>query len=413
MEENAADLISPAIKNYNLKELKIVLVRNDCLINSYLNGTSKHRLKNNGGIKEEIKSKTGSKVRKKTQFPETKSDYEINQQSKLYNEKFSAYSCDVCGDTFQSMRALMHHTRFHIKSNGITFICAICGNKFNTNDELINHKLFHNSEDHSFNCKKCKKSFTDHHNYMQHNAKHVDTGIYKCIECSYTFNLRKSYKNHITTHYLRHHKCHLCKEIFTQPKDLHRHKKNYHYPGYDCVECGKHVQTQRDLDEHMYIHTRVKAFQCLYCGKEYTKHEGLRYHMKKMHTKSTPYECTICSLGFYNSTRLKSHMIVHDMKKKYECNDCGRQFFHRISMIQHTRYHMNYMLYKCPVCKNTFATYQRLLLHTEEVHMKTRNYKCDLCKSSFISKRGYDRHLGTEKHINYASIAKLGFLNPK
>lgn len=67
MEENAADLISPAIKNYNLKELKIVLVRNDCLINSYLNGTSKYRLKNNGGIKEEIKSKTGSKVRKKTQ----------------------------------------------------------------------------------------------------------------------------------------------------------------------------------------------------------------------------------------------------------------------------------------------------------------------------------------------------------
>ncbi|XP_045540842.1 zinc finger protein 62-like [Papilio machaon] len=196
MEEDVTGLISLRRKNNhnnNLRELKIVLDRN--FVNSYLkrknNNISNNKLQNNDSINKEMQETNTkeSKMRKKMKFSDNdtyhnnKSDLETSQQSNVYEENFSAYYCDVCGDTFQTTRGLMHHKRFHIKSKGIVFTCALCGDTFENNLELINHKFVHDSEDHCFKCKQCKVAYTNHHDYMQHNAKHVDTdtGLYKCV----------------------------------------------------------------------------------------------------------------------------------------------------------------------------------------------------------------------------------------
>jgi KRAB domain-containing zinc finger protein len=57
-------------------------------------------------------------------------------------------------------------------------------------------------------------------------------------------------------------------------------------------------------------HDEAKPYECLECGKKFSKASHLRSHRRR-HFEVGAFECQVCQKRFYTPNKLKEHVRVH------------------------------------------------------------------------------------------------------
>ena len=81
-----------------------------------------------------------------------------------------------------------------------------------------------------------------------------------------------------------------------------------------------------------------KRFQCMKCGKELNTKNGLDYHMRT-HTGLSPFQCDLCFKRFKSSSLCSRHRQIHSSERKYTCEICSKSFAQKSNLSKHMDIH--------------------------------------------------------------------------
>ncbi|XP_032064373.1 zinc finger protein 420-like [Thamnophis elegans] len=176
--------------------------------------------------------------------------------------------------------------------------------------------------------------------------------------------------------------CMVCGKTFTRNTSLVCH--NMIHTGtrpFKCMECGKTFARNGHLISHKLIHTGEKPFKCMECGKAFTQKGNLISH-KMIHTGKRPYKCMECGKTFAQNGCLHRHKMIHTGGKPYKCMECGKTFSRNCDLLCHNRIHTGEKAYECMECGKTFAFSSSLGSH-KKVHTGEKPFKCMECGETF------------------------------
>jgi uncharacterized Zn-finger protein len=168
-----------------------------------------------------------------------------------------SYKClvDGCMKTFQHLTSLIMHGRC-VHSDERTFTCEICSKSFKTSSNLNVHiKMHKNQRDHP--CNMCTQSFFTSSHLKAHIRVHLNMTNYECAdpECGKTFIHLSSYKKHL---------------------NFHKGIKSHH-----CTVCERKFSQLCHLREHLKIHSNERSHICAICNKAFRRPDTLRIHQRR------------------------------------------------------------------------------------------------------------------------------------
>ncbi|XP_050407666.1 oocyte zinc finger protein XlCOF28 isoform X2 [Patella vulgata] len=135
----------------------------------------------------------------------------------------------------------------------------------------------------------------------------------------------------------------------------------------------------------------MKPLRCHLCTKGFDEEEKLKTHID-WHNKKKPHVCEFCNKSFVRLSRLTQHLRSHTGEKPYTCNICDKSFSIRANMLTHQRLHNGQLEYACSVCNKAFNTNFNLQTHVMTMHTSIHPYKCRLCDKSYTQKCNLEYH---------------------
>ncbi|CAH2234262.1 jg14217 [Pararge aegeria aegeria] len=247
----------------------------------------------------------------------------------------SSLSCKICFESLDDLNTLIDHlickhkinydrsTTVNLQSYKLAkenFPCPFCVEVFRYFSTLLNHVGKRHTDNKNI-CVHCGLAFRNLPNLRAHNARHHKVANFKCTLCDLQFTSN----NYLQTHLGRVHKnkivdCQECVEKFTSVYEMQRHKIDAHSTGHKCT----------------------------YCQKLFTRNSFMVNHIRRTHLKEKNVQCSICHDKFFDSQRLKGHMVKHYGERNFHCDLCGKRFLwkknlkgHMASHIKNTQYHKN------------------------------------------------------------------------
>ncbi|KAL0867603.1 hypothetical protein ABMA27_008364 [Loxostege sticticalis] len=137
--------------------------------------------------------------------------------------------------------------------------------------------------------------------------------------------------------------CGLCHKSFQKTMQLQNHMRNHRAERrFVCTYCNKAFSQSNNLRAHLRIHTNERPFKCNECGKAFTQVTNLNNHVR-LHTGERPFVCPEpgCNKAYAQVTNLNQHRKRHlngrPVESTYDCTICGEQFQQRNHMYTHRR----------------------------------------------------------------------------
>jgi len=263
--------------------------------------------------------------------------------------------CFGCKHVYRTLVEIRAHLAAYEKCSNSTWVCDECPKTFGAERSLRIHTLqVHQTE---LNCDKCAKNFgTDHKKFLRHLQRaHITEEkkkdrMYKCTECSRSFDYEKNLERHLAKHkegtlkegddqQEKEFVCDQCGKIYGNYKSWFYHVKS-HSVIYQCQTCPRGFKTPRGLKYHMALHTGIAAFHCGECGKAFITRDKLLLHQKSRHSNERPHACEWCGKGFLLAHKLAEHRRrVHTGEKPFKCNMCDQRFTDSSSLSHHRKRH--------------------------------------------------------------------------
>ncbi|XP_051515080.1 uncharacterized protein LOC127418541 [Myxocyprinus asiaticus] len=240
-------------------------------------------------------------------------------------------------------------------------------------ENLFQHLKTHTNEK-SYKCSFCGKSFAYLSYFKQHQNIHSGVGVHMCFECGKTFTTAGHLKQHQRIHTgEKPYKCSHCGKCFTLTEHLKRHKRTHTgEKPYKCSHCEKCFTLPEYLKRHTRIHNGEKPYKCLHCGMSFTLPDKQKRH-KRIHNGGKPYKYSHCGKTFTQSQSLKTHERIHTGVKPYRCSHCGKCFTQSVHLKTHERIHTRVKTYHCYSCGESFSAASTIQKHV------TKN--CSSCHS--------------------------------
>ena len=197
----------------------------------------------------------------------------------------SSYSCNICGEKLSRWKEIQEHSRIHGSKKLLK--CHICLKQgFPVLSKLREHLLTH-SEDQTYQCDLCEKSFHSLPHLTQHrkscSKKNPDHPCFSCDICHATFttgdamNLHKKNIHSLEDISKTSHKCSLCERTFQTLELLNAHKQ-YH-AGQRMSDVVSHDQFDNKLDDEMDAEQATGVtYACFKCGMEFELMKELIEH---------------------------------------------------------------------------------------------------------------------------------------
>lgn len=197
--------------------------------------------------------------------------------------------------------------------------------------------------------------------------------------------------------------CNICGKNFTRKDYLRKHLKRHHVSAkqsekLNCHICGKLVLR---LKRHMKtVHSKNKPFKCTECNQSYQFKCYLVQHVNEKHLgekrKRVSHLCVLCGKTVNSSTAMVYHMRVHNDENPFRCNFCPKKFNSSAHLKVHERSHTGEKPYKCEMCEKSFSTSNILKKHVR-THTGERPYKCQICGKAFAQSGVLKTHMVVHK----------------
>ncbi|XP_058472550.1 zinc finger protein Gfi-1b isoform X2 [Solea solea] len=160
---------------------------------------------------------------------------------------------------------------------------------------------------------------------------------------------------------------------------------------YHCITCDKVFSTPHGLEVHVRrSHSGTRPFGCSICRKTFGHAVSLEQHMN-VHSQEKSFECKMCGKSFKRSSTLSTHLLIHSDTRPYPCQFCGKRFHQKSDMKKHTYIHTGEKPHKCQVCGKAFSQSSNLITHSRK-HTGFKPFGCDICSKGFQRKVDLRRH---------------------
>ncbi|XP_064651996.1 zinc finger protein 708-like [Lineus longissimus] len=260
---------------------------------------------------------------KRTFVVEYKLKYHMREH---LNIRESKWECQQCGEKFCTEYRLKRHALCHSSTQ---FTCDVCGNLSSSARHLLIHKKMHTQEN-NYQCQVCLKTYQNSSGFRSHVQRKCgrDAYRYKCDKCMQCFFKEDSLKTHLLSHAKgrRTYVCGTCQKTYAQPRSLSKHCEASGHKALEvqvsCEVCQETFASGQELAEHVVSHTAEEldppppspeVIPCRQCGETFLTKFKLLSHITSEHTKA--YLCKICGERFKKSDGVRKHMKTMHSKK--------------------------------------------------------------------------------------------------
>ncbi|KTF97460.1 hypothetical protein cypCar_00031487 [Cyprinus carpio] len=161
----------------------------------------------------------------------------------------------------------------------------------------------------------------------------------------------------------------LAPAVFSTPHGLEVHVRRSHSGTrpFGCSICRKTFGHAVSLEQHMNVHSQERCFECKMCGKTFKRSSTLSTHLL-IHSDTRPYPCNYCGKRFHQKSDMKKHTYIHTGEKPHKCQVCGKAFSQSSNLITHSRKHTGFKPFGCDICSKGFQRKVDLRRHHESQH---------------------------------------------
>ncbi|XP_030381833.1 transcription factor grauzone [Scaptodrosophila lebanonensis] len=228
------------------------------------------------------------------------------------------FTCSICNKSLNSQDYLQTHIEtVHNKTahseKVLKHPCSKCDRTFSSERRLTNHLLKHETDQLEHSCQICLKSFANVHRLRRHiQSIHEDLHPHVCDICGKKFKFKPSFERHLLEH------------------------QGVVSPAMQCKVCGVWLKNEHSLRLHRFTHDSTDT-NCPHCGKTCSSRTALRAHVKYAHKLQTNLQCTYCDKTFKQQRNLEEHMAIHTGLQLYNCPHCPKECRSRSNMYVHIK----------------------------------------------------------------------------